>query len=239
MKVSAVTATTFTATFAQAHSADFTIADAVTTSAASALAGSAVVTPAVMEPYIVVGANLEINEGQSDQEIVTVSAVTATTFTATFANAHSANFTIAAAKILVAGTDYTLGTDTSGNTTVNFINVPANGTTINTTYTSPSTYALEATGSSASLNGVPDLSLSGSNFVVRVRSGLDVSGISNIPSFVPAFTNFGSGTTDLTDIEGNVTLSVTGFGSLTGDFGFQSYTDPATGLQQIAVARRM
>ena len=57
--------------------------------------GSVVVTPAVMEPYIVVGANLQIDEGQNDQEIVTVSAVTPTTFTATLAQMHSADFTIA------------------------------------------------------------------------------------------------------------------------------------------------
>ena len=81
---------------------------ATTTSASSSVAGSITVTPVVMEPYIVVGANLEINQGQSDQELVTVSAVTATTFTATFAQAHNANFTIAPARILVAGTDYAL-----------------------------------------------------------------------------------------------------------------------------------
>ncbi len=35
---------------------------------------------------------------------------------------------------LIAGTDYTLGTDTSGNTTITFINIPAAGTTISTSY---------------------------------------------------------------------------------------------------------
>ncbi len=180
--VSAVTTTTFTATFAQAHSASFTIADAVTTSPNSVTAGSAVVTPAVMEPYIVVGANLEINEGQSDQEVVTVSAVSATTFTATFAQAHNNNFTIALARILVAGTDYTVGTNASGNTTVNFINTPAAGTTIDTTYTyAGATYALEATASSVSLKGVPNVMLSASNLLVEAREGLDLSQVSGLP----------------------------------------------------------
>ena len=87
-----------------------------------------------MKPYIVVGANLIINAGQSDQEIVSVSAVTSTTFTATFAKQHASGFTIGAYSIflmysaiqstvvvtstpngsstatpLVLGTDYTLG----------------------------------------------------------------------------------------------------------------------------------
>ena len=57
----------------------------VTTSARAVVPGTDLVTPAVMEPYINNGANLVINEGQPDQEFVTVSAVTATTFTATFA----------------------------------------------------------------------------------------------------------------------------------------------------------
>src|SRR5262249_60348175 len=56
-------------------------------------AGWGVDAPAVMKPYIVVGATLEINAGQTDQEFVTVSAVTATPFTATFTQTHTANFT--------------------------------------------------------------------------------------------------------------------------------------------------
>ena len=90
---------------------------------------------------------------------------------------------------------------------------------------------------------MPDLSLSGSSFVVLVRQGLDVSGDTNIPPTVqtPAgsvpldFSGLPSGTTDVTDIQGDLTLTVTGFGTLNGDFGFQSYIDPTTGLQQIAV----
>jgi hypothetical protein len=59
--------------------------------------GLEVVTPAVMEPYIIAGAQRVINAGQSDAETVTVAAVTATTFAATFANTHTANFTISTA----------------------------------------------------------------------------------------------------------------------------------------------
>src|SRR5262249_35112429 len=66
------------------------------TTSASAVTqtGSVVVTPATMEPYIVKGANLVINEGLADQETVTVTAVTTSTFTAKFAQTHNANFTI-------------------------------------------------------------------------------------------------------------------------------------------------
>src|SRR5262249_23737215 len=157
--------------------------------------------PATMEPYIVKGANLVINEGLADQETVTVTAVTTSTFTAKFAQTHKANFTIGdnsitlshaakqgtvvvqatpsadSASRLILGTDYTLGSAANGNTTITFTagHIPANGTTINTTYdyvASPA-YALEATGGSASLNGVTGLTLNGSNLLVRVRNGLD------------------------------------------------------------------
>src|SRR5262249_22216497 len=150
--VSAVTATTFTATFAQTHTANFTIDHATTTSASAiTTAGSVVVTPAVMNPYIVVGPNLVINAAKTDQEFVTVSAVTATTFTATFAQPHTANFTISDTVTLTGGADYVLGTAANGNTTVNFTtgHIPANGTALAITYTfagGPATYALEAKG---------------------------------------------------------------------------------------------
>ncbi len=105
------------------------------------------------------------------------------------------------------------------------------------------TYALDATGSSATLNGVTDLTLRATSLLVLVRNGLDVSGDSNIPTSVqsPAgavtldFSGLGSGTTNVTDIEANATLAVNNFGSLTGDFGIQSYKDATTGAQQIAV----
>ena len=70
----------------------------ITTSAAAiTTTGQQTVTPAVMEAYITVGATLLIDAGQTDQETVTVTAVTATTFTATFAKTHAANFTISTA----------------------------------------------------------------------------------------------------------------------------------------------
>ena len=67
----------------------------ITTSAAAVTTpGSVTVTPVIMDPYITVGASLLIDAGLSDQETVTVTAVTTTTFTAEFADTHPANFTI-------------------------------------------------------------------------------------------------------------------------------------------------
>ena len=203
-----------------------------TTSANSALAGSVVVSPAVMAPYIVVGAHLEINQGQTDQELVTVSAVTTTTFTATFAQAHNANFTIADAKILVAGTDYTLSTDASDLTTINFTSAPAAGTTINTTYTGASTYALEATATSVSLIGVTGLTLSAGNLMVEAREGLDLSQAAGLPvihtpggNVTLDFSGLGPGTGNVFDVQGQVNFTVGTFVTLSGAFGFQSYSN--------------
>lgn len=85
--VTAVTATTFTATFANAHGP---AAWPISTSSVTAVtAGAArVVTPRSMAG-IVVGSVLVADTG-AVQEQVRVTAVTATTFTATFANAHGA-----------------------------------------------------------------------------------------------------------------------------------------------------
>ena len=167
---------------------------------------------------------------------MTVTAVTTTTFTATFAQPHDANFTIALAKNLVRGTDYTLGTDTSGNTTVNFINIPASGTTISTTYSyfaGPATYALEATASMISLQGVPtsELSLGAGNLMVQAREGLDLSQASGLPviqtSGGPVTLNFsglGAGTSNVFDVEGQVNLTVGSFVTLSGAFGLKTYS---------------
>ncbi len=103
---------------------------------------------------------------------------------------------------------------------------------------SPSTYVLEARGSSnpadTALTGVPGLTLSATNLLVRVRSGLDVS---DLPSGLPAsvqtpggavtfdFSGLGTGTSNVTDIEGHLTLAVAGLASLEGDFGFQAFAD--------------
>ena len=55
----------------------------VTTSAAAIATGQQTVIPTLMEPYITVGAKLLIDAGQTNQEQVSVNAVTPTTFTAT------------------------------------------------------------------------------------------------------------------------------------------------------------
>src|SRR4029077_184072 len=69
----------------------------ITTSAAAiTTTGQQTVTPTIMESYITVGGALLIDAGLA-QETVTVSAVTATTFTATFAKTHLANFAISTA----------------------------------------------------------------------------------------------------------------------------------------------
>ncbi|MDI1314237.1 hypothetical protein, partial [Prosthecobacter sp.] len=107
------------------------------------------------------------------------------------------------------------------------------------------TYALQATGSSVaadtSLNGVTGLTLEASDLLVRVRRGLDVSS-ATLPviqtsggNVVLDFANLGSGTSDVTDIQGHAKLVVQDFGSLEGSFGFQSYSDAATGARQIAI----
>lgn len=104
--VTAVTSTTFTATFANNHSSSYTITSAplatvtyaTTTSATTVVAGSNVVTPASMAS-IYVGSQLQFSGGTGATEVVLVTAVTATTFTATFVNGHSGGYTIAIAEL--------------------------------------------------------------------------------------------------------------------------------------------
>jgi hypothetical protein len=73
------------------------------TSAQPVAAGTATVTLsppddlAVGEPLLPVGQQLLIDPGQPHQEVVTVTAATAATFTATFAQAHAAGFAVALA----------------------------------------------------------------------------------------------------------------------------------------------
>ncbi|MGA2663089.1 MAG: hypothetical protein ABSH34_36890, partial [Verrucomicrobiota bacterium] len=94
-------------------------------------------------------------------------------------------------------------------------------------------YALVATATSCALNGVPDLSLSTTGLQVRARKGLDTTTITGAPTSVQTpggavnldFRKLGSGTGSVTDIEGSVTVNVAGFVSLSGDFGFQKFTD--------------
>lgn len=77
--VTAVTGSTFTATYSLAHTAPITIKTAVS--------GSRIVTPTSMT-NIVVGTKLLFNASNILAEKVSVSAVTGTTFTATFKNTH-------------------------------------------------------------------------------------------------------------------------------------------------------
>lgn len=65
-----------------------------TFSAAGTGPGVVTITPAVMQSYIKVGEILVINIGEADEEVVLVTAVTGTTFTALFADSHGPGFTI-------------------------------------------------------------------------------------------------------------------------------------------------
>ena len=70
-----------------------------------------------------------------------------------------------------------------------------------------------------------------------------MSGDTNIPTSVQTpngavsvgLSDVAGSTGNLTDIEGNVTLSIANFGTVQGDFGFQSYKNSQTGAQQIAI----
>jgi hypothetical protein len=88
--VTGVTATTFTATFSKTHAAGVGVQVITTTSLTTAIVGtgSRVATPGSMAG-IVSGAVLSIDQ-DGNQENVTVTAVTATTFTAIFAQPHPA-----------------------------------------------------------------------------------------------------------------------------------------------------
>ncbi len=100
VQVTAVTGTTFTATFAHTHSASFAITATnvlpvgicvATTAAANGAitAGTGVVVTPDSMANIQLNMRLRVSGGTGTAEVVTVSAVTATTFTATFANNHS------------------------------------------------------------------------------------------------------------------------------------------------------
>jgi len=107
--VTAVTGTTFTASFSNAHDAGgvtpYPIVNSPlasllvsTASATSVTSGATVITPTSMS-NIAVNSVLTFSGGTGASENVTVSAVTATTFTATFANNHSGAYTIKSAPI--------------------------------------------------------------------------------------------------------------------------------------------
>jgi len=98
----------------------------------------------------------------------------------------------------------------------------------------PSSYALVANGGTSTLNGVPGLSLSGSGLQVRINNtGVDVAARAGTTTLqTPGgsvdldFSDLGSG--PVMAVQGNITLNIAGFVSLTGDFGFQKYTDTTT-----------
>lgn len=109
-----VTATTFTAIFTKTHATNaavtsvlvpmlgipMVLAKAAKTDSGSSTvgsAGAATITPTSMLG-IHVGDTLQVDSGGS-QELVVVTAVAATTFTATFANTHSAGFAIVTSKL--------------------------------------------------------------------------------------------------------------------------------------------
>ncbi len=115
------------------------------------------------------------------------------------------------------------------------------GLLIDTSAMSPS-YALVANGETDSLTGVPGLTLTGTGLAVRVRNGLDPSTLSSdLPSGVITpdgtvsldFSGLGSGTSDVTDVEGTVTLAIANFVSISGSFGFEQFSD--NGANYLAV----
>jgi hypothetical protein len=69
-----------------------------TTSTAVSSAGSVAITPAAMT-NIAVGTSLLVDTGESPETVI-VSAVTATTFTATFANTHSSTWNIVSSPLM-------------------------------------------------------------------------------------------------------------------------------------------
>lgn len=104
--VTAVTSTTFTATFANTHSSTWNVVSAplasvaytTTSSATTVVAGVNTVTPASMAS-IYVGSQLNFSGGTGSAETVVVTSVTPTTFTATFVNGHSGAYVIAIAEV--------------------------------------------------------------------------------------------------------------------------------------------
>jgi hypothetical protein len=94
--VISVNGSSVTAIFSQAHAAGFVIRVRTTSTTAVTQTGVATtITPAVMLPNIVPGSQLLIDRyNPAGQETVTVTATTATTFTAVFTKTHPAGFTL-------------------------------------------------------------------------------------------------------------------------------------------------
>ena len=107
----------------------------------------------------------------------------------------------------------------------------------------PTTYALIANGGTDILNGVPGVSLSASGLKVKVNTtGLDPETLANLPQNILTpdgslpidFSELGAG--DILSVEGSITLNLANFLSLKGDFAFQTFTDPNSGLKDIVIA---
>lgn len=104
-----------------------------------------------------------------------------------------------------------------------------------------STYALIANGGSDKLAGITGLNLSATGLSVRINNtGVDpttrtgTASLATSTGSVPLnFTGLGSG--NFEDIEGNITLTIAGFVTLSGSFGFQEYNDTANAATEILV----
>src|SRR6185437_7144666 len=96
-------------------------------------------------------------------------------------------------------------------------------------------------GGTDTLTGIPGLSLSASGLLVRINNtGDDLTtriGSTSIstPGGSVALDFSGLGTGIVKDIEGNISLTIANFVSLSGDFGFQQFTDSTTGTTEILV----
>ena len=108
--------------------------------------------------------------------------------------------------------------------------------------TSTATYALEASAASASLPSIAGISVTGGNLLVLANNGLDLSTVGVYPAQLPTtgggltlnFAGLPSGAAALTQVETSLTLSVGGFVSLTGSFGFTNTTIGSTSYTEIA-----
>lgn len=105
-------------------------------------------------------------------------------------------------------------------------------------------YALVANGGTDSLTGVPGLTLSASGLSVKINNtGVDLTtriGATTIktPEGSVSLDFSGLGTGNVKDIEGSITLSILNFVSLSGDFGFQQFTDSGSGTNLILVGAK-
>ncbi|MGN6644168.1 MAG: beta strand repeat-containing protein, partial [Verrucomicrobiota bacterium] len=98
----------------------------------------------------------------------------------------------------------------------------------------PSSYALVANGGTDTLTGVPGLSLSAAGLSVKINNtGFDIEArVGSTSLETPGgsvdldFSDLGSGA--VMSVEGSISLNIAGFVSLSGDFGFQKYTDTNT-----------